>query len=111
MQAAVIRKAYQNAGLSFADTDYVECHGTGTPVGDPIEVDGIAACFSGREGEPLRLGAVKTNMGHSEAASGLTSIIKVALSFEHGVIPPTYGVNNINPKCKLSCSTFSRYIL
>ncbi|KAM0251922.1 hypothetical protein ACHAQJ_007937 [Trichoderma viride] len=101
MQAAVIRKAYQNAGLSFADTDYVECHGTGTPVGDPIEVDGIAACFAGREGEPLRIGSVKTNMGHSEAASGLTSIIKVALAFEHGVIPPTYGVKNVNPKLKL----------
>ncbi|EHK18438.1 putative polyketide synthase [Trichoderma virens Gv29-8] len=101
MQAAVIRKAYQNAGLSFADTDYVECHGTGTPVGDPIEVDGIAACFAGREGEPLRIGSVKTNMGHSEAASGLTSIIKVALAFEHGMIPPTYGVKNLNPKLKL----------
>lgn len=60
MQAAVIRKAYQNAGLSFSDTDYVECHGTGTPVGDPIEVDGIAACFAGREGEPLRIGSVCT---------------------------------------------------
>ena len=59
MQAAVIRKAYQNAGLSFSDTDYVECHGTGTPVGDPIEVDGIAACFAGREGEPLRIGSVR----------------------------------------------------
>ncbi|KAL7944087.1 polyketide synthase [Trichoderma barbatum] len=101
MQAAVIRKAYQNSGLSFADTDYVECHGTGTPVGDPIEVDGIAACFAGREGEPLRIGSVKTNMGHSEAASGLTSIIKVALAFEHGVIPPTYGIKNLNPKLKL----------
>lgn len=60
MQAAVIRKAYQNAGLSFSDTDYIECHGTGTPVGDPIEVDGIAACFAGREGEPLRIGSVCT---------------------------------------------------
>lgn len=59
MQAAVIKKAYQNAGLSFSDTDYVECHGTGTPVGDPIEVDGIAACFAGREGEPLRIGSVR----------------------------------------------------
>ncbi|KAL7931844.1 polyketide synthase [Trichoderma chlorosporum] len=101
MQAEVIKKAYQNAGLSFADTDYVECHGTGTPVGDPIEVDGIATCFAGREGEPLRIGSVKTNMGHSEAASGLTSIIKVALAFEHGVIPPTYGVKTLNPKLKL----------
>ena len=64
MQAAVIRKAYQNAGLSFSDTDYVECHGTGTPVGDPIEVDGIAACFAGREGEPLRIGSVRFLSAH-----------------------------------------------
>lgn len=100
MQEAVIRKAYQNAGLSFNDTDYVECHGTGTPVGDPIEIDGIAACFANRAGEPLRIGSVKTNMGHGEAASGLTSVIKVALAFEHGVIPPTYGVKEVNPKCE-----------
>ncbi|KUL86372.1 hypothetical protein ZTR_08618 [Talaromyces verruculosus] len=101
MQEAVIRKAYQNANLSFNDTDYVECHGTGTPVGDPIEVDGIAACFANRVGEPLRIGSVKTNMGHGEAASGLTSVIKVALAFEHGIIPPTYGVKEVNPKLKL----------
>ncbi|EED21266.1 polyketide synthase, putative [Talaromyces stipitatus ATCC 10500] len=101
MQEAVIRKAYQNANLSFADTDYVECHGTGTPVGDPIEVDGVAACFANRAGEPLRIGSVKTNMGHGEAASGLTSVIKVALAFENGIIPPTYGVKEFNPKLKL----------
>ncbi|PHH90746.1 hypothetical protein CDD83_2742 [Cordyceps sp. RAO-2017] len=101
MQEAVVRKAYRNAGLPFADTDYIECHGTGTPVGDPIEVDGLASCFAGREGEAVMIGSVKTNMGHSEAASGLTSIIKVALALEHGVIPPSYGVKNLNPKLKL----------
>ncbi|KAF2644242.1 putative polyketide synthase [Massarina eburnea CBS 473.64] len=101
MQETVVRKAYQNAGLDFVDTDYIECHGTGTAVGDPIEVEGLAGCFTAREGEPLRIGSVKTNLGHSEAASGLTSIIKVALAFEHGVIPPTYGVKNLNPKLKL----------
>ncbi|KAI9154978.1 Highly reducing polyketide synthase virA [Paramyrothecium foliicola] len=100
-QAAVIRKAYQNAGLNFADTDYIECHGTGTPVGDPIEVDGIASCFAARQGAPLMIGSVKTNLGHAEAASGLTSIMKVALAFEHEAIPPTYGVKNLNPKLKL----------
>ncbi|KAI1851631.1 hypothetical protein JX266_003093 [Neoarthrinium moseri] len=84
LQEAVIRKAYSNSGLSFTDTDYIECHGTGTPVGDPIEVEAISRCFSLSRESPLLIGAVKTNLGHSEAASGLTSIIKVALAFEHG---------------------------
>ncbi|KAI8963504.1 polyketide synthase [Daldinia sp. FL1419] len=101
LQEAVIRKAYSVAGLHFADTDYVECHGTGTAVGDPIEIDGIGRCFSPRKGPALIVGAVKTNIGHSEATSGLSSIIKVTLAFEHGQIPPTRGVHNLNPKSKL----------
>nr|APX43998.1 polyketide synthase [Pestalotiopsis microspora] len=79
-QEAVIRKAYADARLGVSDTDYFECHGTGTPVGDPIEIDGISRCFPRREGFPLLIGSVKTNLGHSEAASGLTSLIKVAMS-------------------------------
>jgi acyl transferase domain-containing protein len=59
MQEAVIRKAYQNAGLDFADTDYIEYHGTGTAVGDPIEVDGLASCFKARDGHPLIIGSVR----------------------------------------------------
>ncbi|KAK8024082.1 polyketide synthase [Apiospora rasikravindrae] len=101
LQESVVRKAYQNAGLQFADTDYIECHGTGTAVGDPIEVDALASCFTAREGAPLMIGSVKTNLGHSEAASGLTSLMKVTLAFEHGMIPPTYGVKNLNTKLKL----------
>ncbi|KAK8070927.1 putative polyketide synthase [Apiospora hydei] len=101
LQESVVRKAYQNAGLQFADTDYIECHGTGTAVGDPIEVDALASCFTAREGVPLMIGSVKTNLGHSEAASGLTSLMKVTLAFEHGMIPPTYGVKQLNKKLKL----------
>ncbi|RYP36601.1 hypothetical protein DL767_003305 [Monosporascus sp. MG133] len=100
-QEAVIRKAYATAGLRLADTDYVECHGTGTAVGDPIEVDAIARCFSPRDGPPLMIGSVKTNLGHSGAASGLSSVIKVVLAFEKGIIPPTYGVEKLNPKLQL----------
>lgn len=100
MQEVVMRKAYKAAGLDFAGTDYVECHGTGTPVGDPIEVDAVGRCFSPREGPPLLIGSVKTNVGHSEGASGLTSILKVIKAFENGQIPPTYGVKTLNPKCE-----------
>ncbi len=60
LQEIVMRKAYANAGLDFSGTDYVECHGTGTPVGDPIEVDAIGKCFSPREGPPLLIGSVST---------------------------------------------------
>ncbi|KAI0396107.1 polyketide synthase [Xylariaceae sp. FL0594] len=101
LQEAVIRKAYSEAGVGFDGTDYVECHGTGTAIGDPIEVDAIASCFCPREEGPLWIGSVKTNLGHSEAASGLTSIIKVALAFEKGAIPPTFGVQSLNPKLQL----------
>ncbi|RYO96329.1 hypothetical protein DL764_007495 [Monosporascus ibericus] len=101
LQEAVIRKAYADAGLRFEDTDYVECHGTGTAVGDPIEVEAIGRCFSPREGPPLLIGAVKTNIGHSEAASGLSAVIKATLAFENGKIPPTYGLTKLNPKLNL----------
>ncbi|KAK7906576.1 hypothetical protein PG985_016313 [Apiospora marii] len=98
MQEVVMRKAYQNAGMDASGTDYVECHGTGTPVGDPIEVNAVGRFFKRGEGPPLLIGSVKTNVGHSEAASGLTSILKVAKALEVGKIPPTYGVVNLNPK-------------
>ncbi|KAI1170031.1 polyketide synthase-like protein [Nemania sp. FL0916] len=101
LQNEVIHKAFANANLCANDVDYLECHGTGTPVGDPIEIDAIGRWFSPRVGPPLYIGAVKTNLGHSEAASGLTSIIKIALAFQHDLIPPTYGVKKLNPKLGL----------
>ncbi|TGJ79689.1 hypothetical protein E0Z10_g9084 [Xylaria hypoxylon] len=103
-QEAVIRKAYTTAGLSLAETDYVECHGTGTATGDTVEVSAIKSCFTPRDDIPLIIGSVKAGLGHGEAASGLTSLIKVALSFENGKIPPTYGVKELNPKLQLGSS-------
>ncbi|KAL2867458.1 type I polyketide synthase [Aspergillus lucknowensis] len=102
-QEAVIRKAYAKAGLEyrFNETDYVECHGTGTAVGDPIELEAVSRVFTKRSVQnPLYVGSVKTNLGHSEAASGFSSMFKVAMALEKGVIPPTIGVKNINPKIK-----------
>ncbi|KAJ8119174.1 hypothetical protein ONZ43_g3832 [Nemania bipapillata] len=105
LQEAVIRKAYRAAGISPVDTDYIECHGTGTAVGDPIEIDGISRCFGLKSGHPLMIGAIKPNVGHSflvsEAASALSAVIKVILAFEHGNIPPTRGPREFNPKLPL----------
>ncbi|KAL9598452.1 MAG: hypothetical protein Q9219_004488 [cf. Caloplaca sp. 3 TL-2023] len=103
-QEAVMRKAYAKAGLSnFNDTEYIECHGTGTPVGDPIEVEAVSRVFKRKDATqaPLLIGSVKTNMGHSEATSGLTSIIKAVLCLENARIPATIGVKTINPQIKV----------
>ena len=99
-QEIVIRKAYDNAKLDFRDTGYFEVHGTGTPVGDPLEVSAVGNVFAhGRTPEkPLLLGAVKSNLGHSEAASALAQIIKVVLCLETGMIPATVGIRRLNPQ-------------
>lgn len=99
-QEAVIQQAYQNAGgLDPALTGYFEAHGTGTPVGDPIEVQAIGRAFSKyREHDvPLLIGSVKPNLGHSESASAIASIMKVVMAIEKGEIPPTRGIVNLNP--------------
>ncbi|KAI5784580.1 hypothetical protein EDC01DRAFT_201043 [Geopyxis carbonaria] len=105
-QVSVIRKAYARAGLSeenYSETSYFECHGTGTPVGDPIEVDAIGEVFAPTRtpSQPLLIGSVKTNLGHSEAACSLTSMMKVVLAFENEKIPPTIGIKKINPAIDL----------
>ncbi|KAM4056688.1 KR domain-containing protein [Hirsutella rhossiliensis] len=98
-QEAVIRKAYSNAGLGYEDTGYFESHGTGTPVGDPIEFSAIGNVFGSlRQPEtPLLIGSVKTNLGHGEAASAIPSLIKAILSLENASIPATIGIKKFNP--------------
>ncbi|KAG9671303.1 ketoacyl-synt-domain-containing protein, partial [Aureobasidium melanogenum] len=98
-QEAVIREAYAKANLRYEDTGWFECHGTGTPVGDPIEVLAAGDVFApGRTPDnPLLLGSIKTNIGHTEGASGLASIIKAVLSIENDLIPATVGVERLNP--------------
>ena len=90
-QQAVIRRALAQAGLTPADVQYVEAHGTGTALGDPIEVEALAAVFAaGRAAEsPLLIGAVKSNIGHTIAAAGVAGVIKTVLGMVHGRIPPS----------------------
>jgi acyl transferase domain-containing protein/NADPH:quinone reductase-like Zn-dependent oxidoreductase/NAD(P)-dependent dehydrogenase (short-subunit alcohol dehydrogenase family)/acyl carrier protein len=89
-QEAVIRQALQNARLEPSALSYIEAHGTGTKLGDPIEIDALARVFEpGRNAKaPVILGSVKTNLGHLEAASGITGLVKVVLMLGHKQIPP-----------------------
>ncbi|TGJ81907.1 hypothetical protein E0Z10_g6842 [Xylaria hypoxylon] len=101
MQALTIRAAYKNAGITdFRATTFLECHGTGTLAGDPVEVKGVSSVFAqGRElGQELIIGSIKSNLGHSEAAAGLSGLIKAILAVESGVIPgtPTFVTPNPN---------------
>ncbi len=98
-QEAVIRDALANAGLQPEDVSYIETHGTGTALGDPIEVQAIGAALSrGRTKEnPILLGAIKTNLGHLEGAAGIAGLIKVVLALQHKQLPPTLHFKNPNP--------------
>lgn len=92
----MIRKAYQLAGITdFSETAYFECHGTGTAVGDPIEAGAVANIF-GDHG--IHITSVKPNVGHTEGASGLVSLIKAVMSLENRTIPPNIKFNIPNPK-------------
>ncbi|MEM7130014.1 MAG: beta-ketoacyl synthase N-terminal-like domain-containing protein [Chloroflexota bacterium] len=86
-QEAVIKRALQNAQLEPQQIGYIEAHGTGTSLGDPIEIDALGKVFQNRA-DPLFVGSVKTNIGHLEAAAGIAGLIKVVLMLQHGEIPP-----------------------
>ncbi len=98
-QRAMLRDALADAGLPAHDVDYVEAHGTGTALGDPIEANALGAVLGrGRAaGRPLRIGSVKTNIGHLEAAAGAAGLAKLALSLRHRHIPRSLHFNQANP--------------
>ncbi|KAH7489416.1 Reducing polyketide synthase [Fusarium oxysporum f. sp. matthiolae] len=100
-QEELIRATYASADLSFEKTNFFEAHGTGTKVGDPIECSVIGNVFGKTREKPVYVGSVKSNIGHLEGASGLAGLVKTIYSLESGVISPTYGLENVNPKIKL----------
>lgn len=94
-QEALMRRAYQLAGITdYSQTAMVECHGTGTPTGDPIEAKAVARVF-GEKG--VYIGSVKPNLGHTEAASGLVSLMKMTMALENRTIPPNILFKTPNP--------------
>ncbi|WP_437786888.1 type I polyketide synthase [Sorangium sp. So ce1097] len=107
-QQAVIQKALESAGVDPVDVDFVEAHGTGTALGDPIEIEALKATY-GRprpEGRPCVIGAVKTNMGHLEGASGIAGFIKVVCSLEREAIPANLHFTKLNPHISLGGTPF-----
>lgn len=98
-QQRVIADALQNAGVAACDIDYLEAHGTGTSLGDPIELQAAGAAFAtGRDpARPLLVGSVKTNIGHLEASAGIAGMIKVILSLEHQQLPKHLNFQNPSP--------------
>ncbi|WP_157868859.1 type I polyketide synthase, partial [Streptomyces atriruber] len=115
-QRDVLRRAYADAGVSPDSVQYVELHGTGTPVGDPVEAAAVADVIArggtgaggasgtggGGDREPLRVGSVKTNLGHLEAAAGIVGLLKAALSLRHRQLPPSLHFTAANPAIPLA---------
>jgi acyl transferase domain-containing protein len=93
----LIRRAYETAHINrFTDTPFVECHGTGTQTGDPLELEAIGKLFGGDK--EVHIGSIKPNVGHSEGASGISSVIKAVMALEHKTIPPNVNFSTPNPK-------------
>lgn len=98
-QTQVIKTALKQARVDPLDIDYLEAHGTGTSLGDPIEVNAFSRVYCKNRGKekPLLSGSVKSNIGHLEGAAGISGFIKLILCMQHGQIPPTLHLNNPNP--------------
>lgn len=112
-QSDVIRSALKNANVDFSTVNYLELHGTGTPLGDPIEINGIRMVYddmvknnSDTIMKKCFLGAVKTNVGHLESAAGIAGVFKILLAMKHKMIPANINLKNLNPYIDLKNTPF-----
>ncbi len=106
-QEEVVRRALADADCTADEVGYVEAHGTGTSLGDPIELNALGRVFGPRDDRPLRLGSVKTNIGHLEAAAGIAGLIKVTLQLFHRQLTPTLHFRAINPAAEAAPRTYA----
>nr|WP_305119332.1 SDR family NAD(P)-dependent oxidoreductase [Tahibacter harae] len=114
-QADLLRQAYRDAGIDVRTVGYIEAHGTGTPLGDPIEINALKSAFASLyldsgsaavESAHCALGSVKTNIGHLELAAGAAGLIKVLLQLQHGQLAPSLHCAEINPYIELDGTPF-----
>jgi len=108
-QAQVIAQAISNAGITPSEISYIEAHGTGTQLGDPIEIEALKQAFASSKDSSLRcfIGSVKANIGHLDAASGVAGLIKTVLCLENAEIPSLKHFKTPNPKIDFSSTPFS----
>lgn len=99
-QIEVLAQAYKDAGVSPAEVDFIEAHGTGTRLGDPVETGALGDFFapSRQEDTPLLVGSIKTNLGHCESSSGIAGVLKTILAFQHRMLPKNINFNTPNPE-------------
>jgi acyl transferase domain-containing protein/acyl carrier protein len=105
-QTEAIKMALYVAEISPEKVSYIEAHGTGTPLGDPIEIEALKQAFNTDKKRFCAIGSVKTNVGHLDAAAGVTGLIKVILSLKHRLIPPSLNFKKPNPKIDFENSPF-----
>src|SRR6266511_3389281 len=109
-QSELLIAAWQDAGIAAQDLTYIEAHGTGTSLGDPIEIQGIQAAYtqlaSREPAKPCAIGSVKSNLGHLESAAGITGLLKVILSIQHRQLPASINFAQLNPKIRLKDTPF-----
>ncbi|WSI60231.1 amino acid adenylation domain-containing protein [Streptomyces platensis] len=107
-QGVMIGEALARAGLTPADLDYLEAHGTGTSLGDPVEINGLVRAFQGHDlnGVRIPIGSVKSNIGHAESAAGMAALTKVLLQLRHQELVPSLHAERLNPHLDLDATPF-----
>ncbi|KAF7771534.1 rhizoxin biosynthesis, polyketide synthase / nonribosomal peptide synthetase RhiB [Pseudoalteromonas citrea] len=111
-QSRLLTKAWQNAEIDPSSISYIECHGTGTSLGDPVEIDALKQAYAAANNDPsgekrCALGSVKSNVGHLEIAAGIAGVIKVLLQFKHKTLAPSLHVKALNPYLSLDDTPFT----